>query len=289
MAERLLAAGHQVTVFNRSRAKAEPLEAIGAQIAQDVGSACAADVVFTMLSNDQVVENVVFARGGVIDSLPEGAIHVSASTISVALSSRLAAAHAGRDQRYVAAPVMGRPTAAAAGKLFVVAAGDQTALDEVAPLLAAVGRRTVEFGPDPSSANLVKLSVNFLVASVIETLGEALALVGKAGLDREHYLDFLTSTLFEAPVYKTFGPLIIQESPEPAGFAAVLAFKDIRLAIAAGEELAVPLPVASLLHDRFVELLAAGGANLDWSNIGRRGQHDGAPKTVPQNHSAAAA
>ena len=165
--------------------------------------------------------------------------------------------------------MFGRPEAAAASKLFVVAAGEKAAVEAVTPLFEAIGQRTFVIGDEPKAANLVKLSGNFLIAAVIESLGEAMALVEKGGIDRHEYLEILTSTLFNAPVYKTYGGLIADRRFEPAGFAAPLGQKDIRLALAAAEELRVPLPLASLLRDRFLTLLAQGGEALDWSAIGR--------------------
>jgi 3-hydroxyisobutyrate dehydrogenase-like beta-hydroxyacid dehydrogenase len=222
----------------------------------------------TMLANDEAVESVAFGRDGIVASLPAGAVHVSSSTISVALSRRLAAAHADVGQHYVAAPVFGRPDAAAAAKLFVVAGGAADSVARVQPLLDAVGQRTFLMSAQPEAANLVKMSGNFLIAAVIEALGEAMALVEKGGVDVHVYLDLLTSTLFSAPVYRTYGGLIADKRFEPAGFAAPLGLKDIRLALAAGDEMRVPLPLASLLRDRFLTLLAQGGDKLDWSAIG---------------------
>ena len=165
--------------------------------------------------------------------------------------------------------MFGRPEAAEAAKLFVVAAGEPAAVQTVSPIFEAIGQRTFVVADDPKAASLVKLSGNFLIASVIESLGEAMALVGKAGVDKQQYLEILTSTLFGAPVYKTYGGLIAREEFEPAGFAATLGLKDVRLVLAAGDELRVPLPVASLLRDRFLTLLANGGGHLDWSAVGR--------------------
>ena len=201
-------------------------------------------------------------------SLAQGATHVSSSTISVSLSERMTAAHAEAGQQFVAAPVFGRPEAAQAAKLFVVAAGEPATLQALSAVFDAIGQRTFVVSEEPKTANLVKLSGNFLITSVIESLGEAMALVGKAGVDKQQYLDILTSTLFGAPVYKTYGGLIAGEQFEPAGFAASLGQKDIRLVLAAAEELRVPMPVASLMRDRFLTLLARGGADLDWSAIG---------------------
>ena len=183
----------------------------------------------------------------------------------VALSEALVA-KAG--QRFVAAPVFGRPDVAAAGQLFVIAAGSADAIAAATPLFDAIGQKTFVVSETPKAANLVKLSGNFLIAVVIKSLGEAMALVGKGDVGRHQYLDILTSTLFNAPVYKTYGALIADRKFLPAGFAAPLGQKDIGLVLAAAEELRVPLPLASLLRDRFLTLMAHGGDELDWSAIG---------------------
>ncbi|OBF05849.1 6-phosphogluconate dehydrogenase [Mycobacterium sp. ACS4054] len=274
MAANLLKAGHRVTVYNRSPAKAEALVQAGASAAGTVADACNAEVVFTMLADDRAVEGVAFGEGGIVASLAPGATHVSSSTISVALSERLAATHADAGQRFVAAPVFGRPEAAAAAKLFVVAAGEPQVLQPLTPLFDAIGQRTFVVSEQPHTANLVKLSGNFLIASVIESLSEAVALVAKAGVDRQQYVDILTSTLFSAPAYQTYGGLIARRQFEPAGFAARLGLKDVRLALAAAEQLEVPLPVASLLRDRFLTLVATGGGQLDWSALATLAERD---------------
>jgi len=274
MAANLLGAGHEVTVYNRTLGKEQALVERGAHAAGRVADACQGEAVVTMLADDRAVEGIVFEDQGVIGSLGPGAIHLSMSTISVALSERLARAHAKAGQRFVAAPVFGRPDVAAAGKLFIVAAGAPDAVAACSPLLEALGQKTFSVGDEPQAANLVKLSGNFLLASVIEGLGEAMALVGKAGVDRHQYLELLTSTLFTAPIYKTYGGLIAEGKFEPAGFAAPLGYKDIRLTLAAADSLRVPMPVASLLRDRFLTLLAQGGEALDWSGIGQLAARD---------------
>jgi 3-hydroxyisobutyrate dehydrogenase-like beta-hydroxyacid dehydrogenase len=244
MAANLVKAGHEVTVYNRSPGKAEALLAQGAKAAKTATEASGGDAVFTMVANDQALEALSFGESGIIAGLAKNAIHISASTISVSLAEKLTEAHEKAGQRFVSAPVFGRPDAAAAGKLFVVAAGPAATLADCAPLFEAIGQRTFTLGDKPATANLVKLSGNFMIASVIETLGEAMALVGKGGVDLHAYLDMLTSTLFAAPVYKTYGNLIAGNKFEPAGFAAPLGQKDIRLTLAAAENLNVPMPVA---------------------------------------------
>jgi 3-hydroxyisobutyrate dehydrogenase-like beta-hydroxyacid dehydrogenase len=268
MAANLVKAGHRVTVYNRTPAKAAPLAELGATVAASIADACRGDAVMTMLADDAAVEGAAIGDGGIIASLAPNAIHISCSTISVALSERLEHAHAHAGQRYVAAPVFGRPEAAAAAKLFIVAAGPADVVGAVQPLFDAMGQRTFVVSPSPKAANLVKLSGNFLIATVIESLGEAMALVNKGGVDRHEYLEILTSTLFNAPLYKIYGGLIASGKFEPAGFTVPLGQKDIRLALEAAEALHVPLPLGSLLRDRFLTLRAHGGDRLDWAAVG---------------------
>lgn len=281
MAANLLKAGHEVTVYNRSPDKTRALSTLGARVAASVADACRGEAVITMLANDEAVDSVVFDHAGVLASVASGGLHISMSTISVGLSVRLHAAHTAAGQRFIAAPVFGRPEAAAAAQLFIVAAGERATVDACAALFSAIGQRVFYLGEEPSGANLVKLSGNFLIASVIEALGEAMALIGKAGIDQRSYLDLLTSTLFNAPVYKVYGGLIVERNFEPAGFAAPLGLKDIRLTLAAAEDLRVPMPLASMLRDRFLALLAQGGEAMDWSAIAQLSAQDAGQQRRP--------
>ncbi len=274
MAANLLKAGHELAVYNRTAEKAKALVEQGAYLAKTPAEASKGDVVFTMLADDAALEKVAFGDSGVISGLGKNAIHISASTISVALAERLADEHAKHGQRFVSAPVFGRPEAAAVAKLFVTVAGPTDAVQACMPLFEAIGQKTFHFGTKASNANLIKLSGNFLIASTIEALGEVMALVAKGGIDQHEYLDFLTSTLFAAPVYKTYGGLIANKKFSPAGFLAPLGLKDVRLALAAGEGLRVPLPLASLIRDRFLRLLANDGESLDWSAVSKLAAED---------------
>jgi len=266
MARNLLRAGHDVTVWNRTPSKAEGFRSDNAQIAKSVAEAGRdAEIAVTMLADDHAVATVVLEPGGVAEHLAPGGMHVSMSTISVDLSKRLAAEHTRRGQHYVSAPVFGRPEAAAAAKLFVVAAGDPAAIEQAKPVLEAIGQRTFVIGPKPEMANVVKLSGNFLISSVIESLGEAIALVRKYEIDPHEYVDFLTNTLFAAPVYKTYGGIIADERYQPAGFKMRLGLKDVRLVLAAAEAVDAPMPIASLIRDNLLAALGRGMEDLDWS------------------------
>jgi 3-hydroxyisobutyrate dehydrogenase-like beta-hydroxyacid dehydrogenase len=274
MAASLLKAGHAVSIYNRTAGKTQHLVQLGAQAPNEIAAVCEGDAVITMLADDAAVESVVFGKSRILECLPKHAAHISCSTISVKFAERLASAHQSAGQQYLSAPVFGRPEAAAAGKLFVVVGGAAAVIQQYTPLFEAIGQRTFVMSAKPEAANLVKLSGNFLIATVIEALGEALALTGKGGVEPQKYLELLTSTLFNAPVYKTYGNLIVEDKFEPAGFAALLGQKDIRLTLEAADALRVPLPLANLLRDRFLTLLAHGGEALDWSAIGRLASRD---------------
>jgi 3-hydroxyisobutyrate dehydrogenase-like beta-hydroxyacid dehydrogenase len=267
MAANLVKAGHDVTVFNRSPGKARALLELGAHEAARIADACNGEVVITMLADDTALAHAVLAEGGVIASLRKGAIHVSMSAISVAFSKELAHAHAEAGQRFVAAPVFGHSDMAAAAKLYIVAAGDFATVDECKSLFDALGQKTFSISTEPAAANLVKLSGDILQGAAIEALGEAIALVGKAGIDRRAFVDLLTSTLFTSEAYEIYGALIAEGKYQPTAFAARLGYKDIRLALDAAESLRVPKPLESLLHARFLRLLAQGGDTLEWGTI----------------------
>ncbi len=267
IAANLLKARFALTVWNRTPQRADNLVAAGAARAATPADAGRADIVITMLADDGAVEHVVFEEG-VLESLPRNAIHVSMGTISVRLSERLTAAHAQRGSTFVAAPVFGRPDAAAAGRLFVIAEGRGDALDQCEPVFGAIGQRTFRVGEHPPHANVIKLAGNFLIASMIESLSEAVALARKSGIDARAFIDLLTNTLFAAPAYKTYGGLIAEERYRPAGFRMPLGLKDVTLALDAARDRTVPLPIASLVRDRMLEALANGYDDADWSALG---------------------
>jgi 3-hydroxyisobutyrate dehydrogenase-like beta-hydroxyacid dehydrogenase len=268
MAKSLLRAGHRLTVFNRTRARAEALRADGATVAMTIADACRAGIVMTMVADDAALESQVYGDGGILNSLPRAGIHISCSTIGVALSDKLTAEHAAAGQEFISCPVFGRPDAAEAGRLAVVAAGPTDAVNRCKPLFEAFGPKLLVVGERPSLANVVKLSGNFLIASVLESLSEAMAFARKSGVDAATLLDFLTSTLFNAPVYKTYGGLIAEANYDKVGFALPLGLKDVRLVLQAAEAKSVPMPIASVVRDRFVTAMARGNANKDWSALG---------------------
>jgi 3-hydroxyisobutyrate dehydrogenase-like beta-hydroxyacid dehydrogenase len=269
MARNLLRAGHRVTVYNRSREKAEALAADGASIAGSPAEACRdSEAALTMLADDRAVEEVAFGESGMTAALPPGAIHVSCSTIGTAMARRLAEQHASRAQGYLSAPVFGRPEAAEAKKLIVVAAGAAELIERCRPIFDAIGRQTFVAGAEPWQANAVKLCGNFMIASMLETFGEAFATLRKAGVDSHLFLETM-SALFGSPVYASYGSMMADERFEPAGFALKLGLKDVRLVLETAEECASPMPLASLIRDHLLSAVAQGQADLDWSSISR--------------------
>ncbi len=275
IARKLIQAGHTLTVYNRTRARAEQFASLGARVAGTPAEAAVdAEALITMLADDTAVEAVIFSPGNGIQALPGGAVHISMSTISVELSRRLARAHSEKHQHYLATPVFGRPDVAAAGKLFIVAAGPAEQIGRCQSLFDAIGQKTFPIGDEAHAANVIKLAGNFLLTTVIESLGEAFALGRKFGIDPHAFLDILTNSLFTAPVYQNYGSMIASDKFEPAGFKLPLGFKDNRLLLSAAEEAAVPMPLASVVHDRFVAALAQGLGESDWAAIARISYQD---------------
>lgn len=268
IAARLVQEGHRVRVWNRSPAPVRELTASGAIAAPQPSDTARAEVLMTMLADDAAMRSVLLDQG-VLESAAPGLIHLNLATISVSLARELAELHRRRGIAYVAAPVFGRPEVAAEGKLNIVVAGESAALERAQPALAAISQKVWPVGERPETANALKIAGNFMIASAIEAMGEAAALVRAHGVEAREFLEIMTGTLFAAPVYKGYGALIASERYQPAGFEVTLALKDIRLALAAGDSARVPMPFASLLRDNLLELIATGGAEDDWSSLAR--------------------
>jgi len=266
MASNLLAAGHALTVWNRSAPATEPLASLGARVARTADRAAQGELVCSMLADDRAVR-AVFLDGGLLDAMDKGTVHVNHATISVALARELADAHERRGLGYVAAPVFGRPDAAAAAKLNMLVAGAPAVVARVQPALQAMAARLWPLGEAPERANVAKIAGNFMLASAIESMAEATALTRAHGVGAADFLDVMTQTLFAAPAYQGYGKLIAEQRFAPPGFAMPLGLKDVGLALAAGEAARVPLPFAGVLRDSLLEALAGGGAELDWSAL----------------------
>ena len=264
MAERLAERGCELRVWNRSPGKAAGLRATVCDSPAE--AARGSEFVLTSLAADEALREVLLGERGLLAGLDEGAVHAGTSTISYDFAAEVARLHAERGRGYVAAPVLGRPDAAAAGRLWVLAGGDERARKRCAPLFEAIGRGTFELA-EPAQANLAKLAVNFLLAGTIELLGEAMALGDKGGIAPARLAELIGGTLFACPAIDGYAKRIAAREFEPAGFAMPLGFKDVRLAIAASEQLRAPLPSASVVHDRLLAALARGLDRLDWSAL----------------------
>jgi 3-hydroxyisobutyrate dehydrogenase-like beta-hydroxyacid dehydrogenase len=270
MAGLLLAAGHPLAVYNRTHERAQELCERGARAADSARDVARdAQAVVTMLADDEAVESSVFGAQGLLVGLAPGAVHISSSTISVALSERLAAEHAAAGQCYIAAPVFGRPDAAARKELWILAAGPRADVGRCMPVLEALGRGVTRLGESAPIANVVKLAGNFLIASVNEALGESFALTRKAGVDPQAFLGLFQAVFARSAMFERYAATIARGEYEPAGFKARLGLKDLRLLLAAGDAAEVPMPLASLVHDHLLTAVAQGHGDLDWSVIAR--------------------
>ncbi len=266
MVENILKAGHQVRVWNRSPERAAGLAAAGAQVVDSPAQAFAGDAVFSMLADDAALRAVIDAP--LLEHAPRGLIHVNMATISVALAEELANAHASRGLNYVAAPVLGRPDAAAAARLTIVAAGPAEAIDRVQPVFDAIGQKTWRIGSLPQQANVMKLAANFMLAAAVEALGEAATLITSHGVAMQDFLDVITGGPFPGPVYQGYGKMIAEQRYEPALFKARLGLKDVRLALAAADSVSVPMPVASVVRDSLIDAVAHGDGEKDFAVLG---------------------
>lgn len=268
MARNLLGRGFAVTVFNRSRAPVEVLAGEGARVADSPADAVVpAGVVVTMVANDAALDAVTLGDAGFAAPLGEGGLHISMSTIAPETSRKLAHEHAARGSRFLAAPVFGRPEAAAARKLWICQSGSGEAKARARPILEALSQGIHDFGPDPGAANVVKLGGNFLILSAIEAMAEAMTLGEKSGIDRKAMADFFGQTVFSCPIYQNYGRILGERTYEPAGFRLDLGMKDVRLVRDVAEDAKVPMPIADLLHARLLCGLAKGRAGLDWTAI----------------------
>jgi len=280
IATNLIRAGHRLHVWNRSPGPAQELAALGATVCAEPADAARGEVLMTMLADDDAHRSVLIGAG-VYERARRGLIHVNLATVSVTLVRELTALAEKRGLAYVAAPVFGRPEVAQSGKLNVVVAGDPAAIGRIEPVLAAIGERTWPLGSSPDRANVVKLAGNFMIACALEAMGEAAALVRAHGIEAGEMLEVLSNTLFASPVYKVYGRLIAEQRYQPAGFTMMLGLKDVRLALEAGQAAHVPLPLASVVRDHFLEALAARRSDYDWAALAEvAARHAGLPSAM---------
>ncbi|WP_263772772.1 NAD(P)-dependent oxidoreductase [Propionivibrio soli] len=268
MAARLIEASYPLTVWNRSAGKAAPLTGKGAREAATPEDAVKnADFVFSMVADDRALEDVVSGDHGMLSAMKPGAVHVSMSTILPATAQRLAAAHAERDVGYIAAPVFGRPEAAAAGMLWICLSGKAADKERLLPIIKPLCQQHYDFGEEPQAANVIKLSGNFMIASAIEAMSEAFVFGEKNGIDQGRLADFFGSTIFNCPIYKNYGRIIAEQRFDPPGFRLALGRKDIQLVAETARSSNVPMPFLATLQNRYTARVAKGGAESDWTSI----------------------
>jgi 3-hydroxyisobutyrate dehydrogenase-like beta-hydroxyacid dehydrogenase len=266
MAVRLLDQDHELTVWNRTRSSCEVLHGLGAKVAIHPEHIVDAEVVISMLADDAAVE-AVWIASGLVGAMAAGAIHLNMASVSLRMGQRLSALHRERGSTYVSAPVFGRPQAAASGQLDIIAAGPPDAIARCAPLFEVLGKRWFDLGAEAAHANIVKIARNLMLGTIIESLGEAFALVQKTGVDPARFLDIITSTSMSAPAYTNYGRLMI-DKPSDATFTLKLGMKDIELALQAGGDTGVPLLMAALIREQHLAAIAHGYGDKDWAALG---------------------
>lgn len=267
IAENIMKAGYSLTVYNRTKEKAADLLEKGAEYAKTPRQAAEhADIVLSMLSDDEAVTGVTFGPDGIIAGLSEKGIHISMSTISTALSEQLSAAHSSRGQSFIAAPVLGRPDAAEKAELRIITAGPQEAKKKAEPLFKSLGQQVFDTGEETKTANAAKISVNFLLVSMLEALSESFLMMEKYGLEQKQFLE-IANALFGSPVYQNYGTIMSEQKFEPAGFKMSLGLKDTNLALAAAEQVAAKLPLAELAKSHFESGIEQGFGDLDWAAL----------------------
>jgi 3-hydroxyisobutyrate dehydrogenase-like beta-hydroxyacid dehydrogenase len=270
MAANLLKAGYSLRVYNRNAAKGAPLVQRGAlQVARPCETAAAGGIVITMLSDDPALEEVALGGDELARNLGRGGVHVSMSTVSPALSRRVAEHHRRHGVSYIGAPVFGRPEAAAARKLWICMSGEQAAKERIRPVLQALGQGIFDLGEDPGGAHVVKLAGNFMLAAAVEAMAEAMTLAAKNGIEPARIVEVMGQTLFACPVYQNYGRALVSRQYEPPGFRLVLGLKDVDLVLKTAAEAKMPMPLASLLHDRMIAGVAKGRGDLDWAVLGQ--------------------
>jgi len=267
MAARLIERGHELVVWNRTRAAAEGLDRLGATVAREPAEALwNVDVVITMLADDAAIDAVWIAPA-LVRGVAASTVHLNMASVSLQMAERLTRLHADAGTTYVSAPVFGRPRAAADGQLDIIAAGPRDAIARCTPLFEALGKQWFDIGTTAMHANIVKIARNYLLGTIIESLGEAFALVAKSGVEQAKFLEIITSTSLNAPAYKNYGRWIIDPPSRPT-FPLKLGLKDIEVALQAGTETGVPMPMAAVIRDQHLAAIARGYGERDWAGLG---------------------
>lgn len=275
IARNLIHAGFALTVYNRTAEKAKELVNEGAKLAtKPTNVITSGATIITMLANDQALEEIVFGQNGIAAALGPNEIHISMSTVAPTTTRKIYEEHKRKGTPFIAAPVFGRPDAAAAKKLWICTAGASDTKNKVKEILQSIGQGIYDYGEEPSAANVVKLSGNFLIMAAMEAMGETFAYLEKNGLDSKKFAEMISQTLFSCPVYQNYSKIISNHSFTPAGFKLPLGMKDVNLLLQSASDAKVPMPIASLIHNRFLSAVAKGRENMDWSAIALNSAED---------------
>ena len=273
IAESLIKSGFELTVWNRTKSKADPLAALGAKVVTTPLEAITpGGIVFSVLADDAAVEEIFSLE--LIEKLGEGGIHVSMSTIAPETARQLAKIHSWSKVSYVAAPIFARPEAVVAKVGNICVSGDPEVRERIKPILQTFVKGIYDFGDDPGAANVVKLAGNFMIAASLEMMGEAFTMAEKNGIPRQDIYEMLTQTLFAAPVFQNYGKIVAQQVYEPVAFRLPLGLKDINLTLKTASDVHVPMPMADLIRNRFISAIARGRDNLDWGALAQGASDD---------------
>jgi 3-hydroxyisobutyrate dehydrogenase-like beta-hydroxyacid dehydrogenase len=268
MAKNLLKAGHTLSVWNRTPEKAQELATLGAQVASTPrGVIEAGGIVISMVAHDSALLDITLGPDGILGALGPDGIHISCSTVAPDTVKTLAEQHEAQGERLLAAPVFGRPDAAAAQKLWILLSGDEGAQKRVTPILEAMGQNVQSLGGQVEAAAALKLAGNFMILSVVESMGEGMLLAERHGVSRQTYAEFFGRSIFACPIYQNYGKQVAERRYRPAGFKLPLGLKDMRLVTRAAEKVGVPMPLADLLKNRLIESLAKNRADIDWTGM----------------------
>jgi 3-hydroxyisobutyrate dehydrogenase-like beta-hydroxyacid dehydrogenase len=267
IAENILQKNQQLFVYNRTASKAQPLVAKGAILCSSIKElAQKCDVVFSVVSDDRALNDITKGKKGIAQNLKEHGVHVSISTILPATAAELTQLHKQFNNHYIAAPVMGRPEAARAGKLNFLVSGEKDVIETIKPFLQYAGGMGIwEFGSAAPAANVAKLCTNFLIVSAIESMAEGINLAKKSGIDSAAWIGMITHSLFAAPVYINYSNILLKEMFQPAGFALRLGLKDVNLVMRQAGEVEAEMPIGKLMQERLSECLQNGLGDHDWT------------------------
>jgi 3-hydroxyisobutyrate dehydrogenase-like beta-hydroxyacid dehydrogenase len=266
IAESLIGSGFDVTVWNRTLSKAQPLAKLGAKIVENaIDAITPGALVFSVLADDAVLKEVFSPE--LVKKIGKNGVHISMSTISPDTSRQLSKIHDEYEAIYVAAPIFARPEAVRAGIGNICFSGNADAKERIKPVLQTFVKGIFDFGDDPGAANVIKLAGNFMIAASLEMMSEAFTMAEKNGISRQSIYEMLTQTLFAAPIFQNYGRIVAQHGYETVAFGLPLGLKDVNLTLQTASKVNVPMPMADLVRNRLISAIGKDRAHLDWSAL----------------------